>query len=156
MGTWLRHGAGVFVLLLVFAAGGGGAAAQGHELAALRGAVAEMRAAGMTGPQLEQMEAMLRAFEADDRARGRSTDARMRGNRLREVDIPGADGCDIYWPDAQAYSFCEAAAVYYLAYVDAYRQHGDSAATLDIYAMHTDTVDNLVNYVENFMTRRLP
>ena len=156
MEPWLRRGAVICASVLWLAFGAGGAAAQGHDLAALRTAVAEMRAAGMTGPQLEQMETMLRAFEADARTRGLDSGGVLHPNRLREIGMGNPGDCDVYWPDAQAYSFCEAAAGYYLAYVDAYRQQGDSAATNDIYAMHADTVANLVNYVDNFMTRRLP
>ena len=132
------------------------ASAQGYDMAALRGAIAEMRASGMAGPELEQMEAMLRAFEADDLARGRESVVAMRENRLRQAGMAEAADCDGYWPDAQAFAFCAAAAQAYLAYIDVFRHQGDSPAALQIYAAHTENVDNLVNYVENFMTRPKP
>ena len=133
-----------------------GVAAQGYDMAALRGAIAEMRASGMVGPKLEQMEAMLRAFEADDLARGRESVVATRENRLRQVDMAGAADCDAYWPDAQAFAFCAAAAQAYLAYIDVFRHQGDSPAALQIYTTHTENVDNLVTYVDNFMTRPKP
>ncbi len=156
MGVLLRVFTACFVATWLVSAMPLGVAAQGYDMAALRGAIAEMRASGMVGPELEQMEAMLRAFEADDLARGRESVVATRENRLRQVDMADAADCDGYWPDAQAFAFCAAAAQAYLAYIDVFRHQGDSPAALQIYAAHTENVDNLVNYVDNFMTRPKP
>ena len=134
MGGLLQVLAGWLVVALLLPAISGGAWAQGYDMAALRGAIAEMRASGMVGPELDQLEAMLRAFEADDLARGRASAVAVRENRLRQLDMAGADDCDAYWPDAQAYAFCAGAAQAYLTYIEVFGHQGDSPAALRIWS----------------------
>jgi len=125
------------------------AVAQYADEQALEQAIREARAMGLSGPQIEQLEEMLAAF----RARGSTAPAgpTMLPSHFETMNARDYADCEQYLDD-QAYTFCGAATVGYLQYTQIFVQQGDSDAARQTYDAHAATVENLVNYVDNFMT----
>lgn len=125
------------------------AVAQYADVQALEQALREARAMGLSGPQIQQLEEMLEAF----RARESSAPAgpQMLPSHFETIHARDYADCEQYLDD-QAYTFCSAANLGYLEYSRVFAHQGDSDAALRIYDAHADTVENLVNYVDNFMT----
>lgn len=119
---------------------------------ALEQALREAREMGLSGPQIDQMQEMLDALRADEARRGVEPETRgMQPNHFDTLGARAYSDCDLYI-DNQAYTFCSAAVYGYLQYMEVYANQGDSDAALQIWDAHADTVENLVNYVDNFMT----
>lgn len=126
------------------------------QIQALEASINEARQMGLDPAMISQMEAMLAAAKADAASRSQIQEGpRMEANAFdvlsgNESGRSYAD-CEQY-PDTQAFSFCQYATHTWLMYTELFAKEGDSDAAREVYAGHEDSVRNLIQYVDNFMT----
>ncbi|MDP2696810.1 hypothetical protein [Thalassospira sp.] len=130
------------------------ARATSADLQALEAAIREARAMGLDPAQIETMQGMLDALRADSANQGAdqyASDPLMEPNYFDVASARSYSDCGQYG-DMQAYTFCMAAIDGYLTYTRVFAQQGSSPDANRVYDAHAETVRNLVNYVDNFMT----
>lgn len=122
------------------------------QIEALEASIREARAMGLDQATIDQMQTMLDVAKAEQSNRGMSGQgSNMGANHFDELNARSYSDCDQF-SDNIAFSYCQAAAHYFLMYVETHSQEGDTEAANQIYAGHVEAVENLIQYVDNFMT----
>lgn len=129
------------------------AQALADQIQALEASIREARAMGLDPSMIQQMESMLATARAEQARRGATPDSgpSMAPNQFDVRNARSYGDCGQY-SDAQAFGFCQAAAHYYLMYTEIFAREGDTEAARQVHAGHVQTVDNLIQYVDAFMT----
>ncbi|MCC5872543.1 MAG: hypothetical protein JJU22_09120 [Gammaproteobacteria bacterium] len=126
------------------------------QIQALEASINEARQMGLDPAMISQMETLLATAKAEAEREGQVGEGpRMQPNAFDVLS--GNEGgrsyadCDEY-SDSQAFGFCQYAAHTWLMYTELFAKEGDSDAAQQVYAGHEDSVRNLIQYVDHFMT----